>query len=210
MTISNTQILDWIQRAAQAFHAQQDYLTTLDSAIGDGDHGLNMNRGFHKAEEKLATADIQDIGMIFKTVGMTLLSSVGGASGPLYGTFFLKAAGVLNGKETLSTADIAAAFSAGTAGLISRGQAKPGDKTMADVWLAVSEALKVAADQHIEPATALKQAAHLGETEAENTIAMLAKKGRASYLGERSIGHKDPGAASSALLLQTLAAAVSA
>lgn len=210
MTISNTQILAWFQRAAEALQQQQAHLTELDSAIGDGDHGLNMSRGFRKAEEKLTAAAPSDIGAVFKSVGMSLLSSVGGASGPLYGTFFLKAATAVNGKTELTTGDIAAAVHAGTAGIISRGQAKIGDKTMADVWLPVSAALQAAADNDLDPVSALKQAAALAETQADKTIPLPAKKGRASYLGERSIGHKDPGAASSALLLQTLAAAVAA
>ena len=208
MIFSNSQYINWIERCAAALAAAQDELTALDTAIGDGDHGLNMHRGFSKAHEKLATEAGKDLGSLSKSVGMTLLSTVGGASGPLYGTFFIKAAPALNGKSEADLPALAQAIADGSAGLVARGQAAAGDKTMVDVWLPVVEALKQAAASGTSLKDALTQAAKIAQEQAEATIPLVAKKGRASYLGERSAGHKDPGAASSALLLQCLAEVV--
>lgn len=208
MSLTNTQYINWINRCADALTAAQDALTALDTVIGDGDHGLNMQRGFAKAKGKLATEAGKDLGSLSKTVGMTLLSTVGGASGPLYGTFFIKAATALNGKNEADLPTLAQAIADGAAGIAARGHAVAGDKTMVDVWLPVSEALKQAAAGGAELKTALHAAAQTAQAQAEATIPLVAKKGRASYLGERSAGHKDPGAASSALLLQCLAESV--
>ena len=201
MSLTNTQYINWINRCADALTAAQDELTAFDTVIGDGDHGLNMQRGFAKAKEKLATEAGKDLGSLSKSVGMTLLSTVGGASGPLYGTFFIKAATALNGKNEAELPTLAQAIAA-------RGHAVAGDKTMVDVWLPVSEALKQAAAGGTDLQAALQAAAQTAQAQAEATIPLVAKKGRASYLGERSAGHKDPGAASSALLLQCLAESV--
>ena len=206
--MNSSQYLAWIEQSAAALSAAQDELTALDTAIGDGDHGLNIQRGFHKAVEKLHGQEGQDLGSLAKTTGMTLLSSVGGASGPLYGTFFIKAAPALNGKNEADLATLAQAIADGSAGLVARGQAAAGDKTMVDVWLPVAEVLKQAAASGVSLKDALQAAARTAQEQAEATIPLVAKKGRASYLGERSAGHKDPGAASSALLLQCLAEAV--
>ncbi len=208
MSLTSAQYIDWMNRCAEALAAAQDELTALDTAIGDGDHGLNMQRGFAKVKEKLATEAGKDLGSLSKTVGMTLLSSVGGASGPLYGTFFIKAATALNGKNEADLPTLAQAIADGSADLIARGQAAVGDKTMVDVWQPVAEALKQAAAGGAELKTALQAAAESAQQQAEATIPLVAKKGRASYLGERSAGHKDPGAASSALLLRCLAESV--
>ena len=208
MSFSNSQYIHWIDRCADALTAAQDALTALDTVIGDGDHGLNMQRGYAKAKEILATEAGKDLGSLSKTVGMTLLSTVGGASGPLYGTFFIKAATALNGKNEADLPTLAQAIADGAAGIAARGHAVAGDKTMVDVWLPVSEALKQAAAGGAELKTALQVAAQTAQAQAEATIPLVAKKGRASYLGERSAGHKDPGAASSALLLQCLAESV--
>ena len=208
MSLTSAQYIAWMNRCAEALAAAQDELTALDTAIGDGDHGLNMQRGFAKVKEKLAAEAGKDLGSLSKTVGMTLLSSVGGASGPLYGTFFIKAATALNGKNEADLPTLAQAIADGSAGLVARGQAAVGDKTMVDVWQPVAEALKQAAAGGAELKTALQAAAETAQQQAEATIPLVAKKGRASYLGERSAGHKDPGAASSALLLRCLAESV--
>ena len=208
MSFSNSQYIHWIDRCADALTAAQDALTALDTVIGDGDHGLNMQRGFAKAKEQLATEAGKDLGSLSKTVGMTLLSTVGGASGPLYGTFFIKAATALNGKNEADLSTLAQAIADGAAGIAARGHAVAGDKTMVDVRLPVSEALKQAAAGGTDLQAALQAAAQTAQAQAEATIPLVAKKGRASYLGERSAGHKDPGAASSALLLQCLAESV--
>ena len=203
--MNSSQYLAWIEQSAAALSAAQDELTALDTAIGDGDHGLNIQRGFHKAVEKLHGQEGQDLGSLAKSTGMTLLSSVGGASGPLYGTLFLKAAPALNGKTDLDTATLAQAIADGVAGLAARGQAVVGDKTMIDVWPPAAAALQQAAADGADLATASAKAAAVAQEAAESTIPLVAKKGRASYLGERSAGHKDPGAASSAILLHVLA-----
>ena len=203
--MNSSQYLAWIEQSAAALSAAQDELTALDTAIGDGDHGLNIQRGFHKAVEKLHGQEGQDLGSLAKTTGMTLLSSVGGASGPLYGTLFLKAAPALNGKTDLDTATLAQAIADGVAGLAARGQAVVGDKTMIDVWQPAAAALQQAAADGADLATASAKAAAVAQEAAESTIPLVAKKDRASYLGERSAGHKDPGAASSAILLHVLA-----
>ena len=203
--MNSSQYLAWIEQSAAALSAAQDELTALDTAIGDGDHGLNIQRGFHKAVEKLHGQEGQDLGSLAKTTGMTLLSSVGGASGPLYGTLFLKAAPALNGKTDLDTATLAQAIADGVAGLAARGQAVVGDKTMIDVWQPAAAALQQAAADGADLAMASAKAAAVAQEAAESTIPLVAKKGRASYLGERSAGHKDPGAASSAIILHVLA-----
>ena len=202
MNLTQKQIYDWLIQCSQTFAREQDYLTELDTTIGDGDHGLNMNRGFQKVAEKLPTVADKDIATILKTTGMTLLSSVGGASGPLFGTFFIKAAQSAANKESLTVADLAELIKIGTEGIVSRGRAEPNDKTMCDVWWPISEALTLASSQPLDKAiTAAVAAAKQG---VESTINMQARKGRASYLGERSIGHPDPGGASVLLMIETL------
>lgn len=201
------QLRHWLSLCNTELQAAKDRLTELDRAIGDADHGLNMARGFAKVEEKLAAAPPADIAALFKTTGMTLLSSVGGASGPLYGTFFLKAAAPLAGKTELTLSGLAAAFEAGTQGVIQRGHAQTGDKTLIDVWLPVCAEL-TARQQESDTAAVLAALAQTARQASAATIPLQAKKGRASYLQERSIGHEDPGAASSLILIETLAQAV--
>ncbi|QQO61901.1 dihydroxyacetone kinase ADP-binding subunit DhaL [Providencia manganoxydans] len=202
MNLTQQQIYHWLIQCSQTFAQEQNNLTELDTAIGDGDHGLNMNRGFQKVAEKLPSVEDKDIATLLKTTGMTLLSSVGGASGPLFGTFFIKAAQSAAGKEALSVADLAELIKTGTEGVVSRGKAEPNDKTMCDVWWPVSTALENAASQPLNEAiSAAVEAAKQG---VESTIPMQARKGRASYLGERSIGHADPGGTSVLLLMKTL------
>lgn len=202
--ISNTQIAAWLERCRDEFVAAQDRLTALDAAIGDGDHGLNMRRGFEKAAEKLPTVADKDIGAILKASGMTLLSSVGGASGPLYGTFLMRAATEAGAATEIDGDKLVAMLEAGLAGVIGRGKAEPGEKTMCDVWRPAIAALKAALAAGGDLPRALEIAAERAAGAAEETAPMIARKGRASYLGERSIGHVDPGAASSALLIKAL------
>ncbi|MDG2953461.1 dihydroxyacetone kinase subunit DhaL [Bisgaard Taxon 10/6] len=204
--IGKAQILRWLENCRQAMNEQRDYLTQLDTEIGDGDHGLNMQRGFSKAAEKVATVADKDIGTVLKTVGMTLLSQVGGASGPLYGTFFIKGAQSAVGKEEVSAEELIALLKNGVEGIISRGRAESGDKTMCDVWLPVIAELEANKNQPEVPL--LESAVKKAEESVAATIPLVAKKGRASYLGERSAGHADPGATSSMLIIKALADAV--
>jgi dihydroxyacetone kinase-like protein len=195
-------VLQWLQNGAETFEARKDDLTQLDAAIGDADHGANMARGFTAVKGKLAELKGKDIGAIFKTVAMTLISTVGGASGPLYGTFFLQAATGAAGKNELTGPEVASVFNLGLQGLIHRGKAAVGEKTMVDALVPAVEALKQAGNDSL--ADALERAVAAAKKGAESTVPLVAKKGRASYLGERSAGHLDPGAASSVLLLEAL------
>lgn len=208
MTLSKQQVLDWLLRCAEVFTRERDVLTQLDTEIGDGDHGLNMSRGFNKVVAMLPAVADQDIGSILKNAGMTLLSSVGGASGPLFGTFFIRAAQVANAKQSLDLAELQQIIQEGVAGVVMRGKAEPGDKTLCDVWWPVMDSLGQSVQQQLGMVQALQQAAVRAEQAAQATIPMQARKGRASYLGERSIGHQDPGATSVMLMMKTLAAVV--
>jgi dihydroxyacetone kinase-like protein len=205
MTITSGNVRDWINAYGAAIADNRDYLTTLDSAIGDADHGTNMERGMRKALERLDGVEGDDIGATLKAVGMALVSSVGGAGGPLYGTLFIQMGGATAGKDEVVLADWAQAVKAGVDGVQSRGKAEPGDKTMVDALLPAAEALREAADQGTELAEALRQAAGAAEEGMKATIELVARKGRASYLGPRSAGHQDPGATSSYLLMKSAA-----
>lgn len=200
--MTKQQILLWLRRLAPLMAENKTLLTDLDAAIGDADHGINMDRGFSKVLEKLPSFEDKDIGEILKQTGMTLLSSVGGASGPLYGTFFMKAGAALAGKQELDAQDVLALFDAGTQGILSRGRAEPGDKTMYDVWGPALQAMRGALAQNSGPAQALDACVAAAEAGLAATVPLRARKGRASYLGGRSIGHQDPGAASSVLMIQ--------
>lgn len=178
-------------------------LTQLDTAIGDGDHGENMMRGFTAVERKLETGSPPDLAALFKLVGMTLLSSVGGASGPLYGGFFLELAKSSAGKEKLGRIEFGQILDNGLADIRRRGKAQLGDKTMVDAWSSALEGYRSSASGDL--GSALLLASDRAKAAAEGTVPMLARKGRASYLGERSIGHQDPGATSTWLLLKALA-----
>ncbi|TXE26667.1 dihydroxyacetone kinase subunit DhaL [Serratia ureilytica] len=205
MALTKPQVVDWLMRCGEVFSRERDFLTQLDTEIGDADHGLNMNRGFNKVVEKLPSVADKDIGFILKNTGMTLLSSVGGASGPLFGTFFIRAAQAANAKQSLDLAELHQMMQEGVEGVVMRGKAEPGDKTMCDVWWPVVESLGQSAQQNLSVAEALQRAADSAERAVESTITMQARKGRASYLGERSIGHQDPGATSVMLMMKTLA-----
>lgn len=180
----------------------KDFLTQLDMPIGDSDHGINMARGFQAVADKLPSLAEKDAGTILKTVGMTLVSTVGGASGPLYGTAFMKAAVAANGKTELTMADFLAMLDAAVEGIKFRGKSTTGEQTMLDAMVPALEAMKAASGSAGEILSAGLAAAQAG---VENTKGMIATKGRASYLGERSLGHQDPGATSFALLLSVIA-----
>lgn len=202
--VNKSHILQWLQAVAAVLEQNKDYLTELDAAIGDADHGINMNRGFQKVITQLTAVAEKDIGTILKTVSMTLISSVGGASGPLYGTLFLRASTAVAGKEELTNEDMLALLEAAVDGVVQRGKANLGDKTMLDVLLPAKDAFKQAVAEGANTQEALQKAVITAEEEMKNTIPLVAKKGRASYLGDRSVGHQDPGATSCYLILKTL------
>jgi dihydroxyacetone kinase-like protein len=205
MSVYRDDAIEWIKAVAGVIEQNRDYLTQLDAAIGDADHGANMERGFKAVMTKMPEFADKDIGTIFKTVGMTLLSTVGGAGGPLYGTFFLQAGMKSAGKMELSLDDWALALKAAVDGVIMRGKAEPGDKTMIDALTPAVEALEHAKTNGDSLAKALKDSAEAARQGMLATIPLVARKGRASYLGPRSADHQDPGATSSYLILQAAA-----
>ena len=203
-TVTKEQVVRWLRNVAAVLEENKVKLTELDSAIGDADHGTNMDRGFKKVMEKLPTVEDKDIGNILKTVGMTLISSVGGASGPLYGTFFMNVGMAADAKEELSDADLLNVLQRAVDGIVQRGRAQPGDKTMIDALGPALAALRSSVEAGAGVAQGLSAAVAAAEQGMKDTIPMQARKGRASYLGERSIGHQDPGATSSFLILNAL------
>jgi len=205
MTITRDDVLNWFNECGRVLAENKDYLTQLDSAIGDADHGANMDRGFKAALAKLPTVADKDIGTLFKSVGMTLVSTVGGAGGPLYGTFFMQAGTASANKMELTTGDWSAALEAALNGVVARGKAQLADKTMVDALTPALNALKQAVNDGLVQGDALRQSAAAAEQGMKDTIPLVAKKGRASYLGERSAGHQDPGATSSYLILKAAA-----
>jgi len=205
MPITTADVLACLRKMADVIHENKEYLTELDSAIGDADHGINMDRGFQSVLKKLPSVEDKDAGTILKTAGMALVSSVGGAGGPLYGTAFMQAGMAVAGKYELEAEDILAALEAALKGVVMRGKANLGDKTMVDAITPAVAAMREALRNGAGTAEALEQATAAAEKGMKDTIPMLAKKGRASYLGERSIGHQDPGATSSYLLIRTMA-----
>lgn len=203
MAVTRDEVVLWIKAYSKVIVENKDYLTDLDSAIGDADHGINMYRGFQAVLAKLPAVEDKDIGTIFKTVGMTLLSTVGGAAGPLYSTVFIQAGNKLKGKMELTLSDWAVALEAATSGVVNLGKAVLEDKTMVDALTPAVQALNDAVKQGLSMDEALKESAKAAEEGMIGTIPLVARKGRASYLGERSAGHQDPGATSSFLLLET-------
>ena len=192
----------WIERFAALIDEHQAELTELDSAIGDADHGANMARGMHAVVARLD--DAGNAAEIGKAVGMTLVSTVGGASGPLYGTFFLRLGTAAGTTETLDAAALGAALRAGVEGVVQRGKAEPGDKTMIDAFIPALQAWDEAVGAGADAAAAAAAAASAAASGRDATVPLVARKGRASYLGDRSAGHLDPGAASATLLLEAL------
>jgi dihydroxyacetone kinase-like protein len=201
-------VAEWIRAFAGAIDREKDNLTALDAAIGDADHGINMERGMKAALERLDSAPDGDAGAVAKAVAMALISKVGGASGPLYGTFFLQLGTAAGSKGSLTPAEWCDALEAGIAGVRMRGKAEPGDKTMLDALVPGLDELRAAVGEGAPLGDALRRSAEAARRGAEETIPLVARKGRASYLGERSRGHQDPGATSSALLLEAAAQAL--
>jgi dihydroxyacetone kinase-like protein len=203
----------WLRLSAERLHDQAATLTRLDQAIGDGDHGINMERGFTAIVAMLDGQVVapngdtsgQAVGGLLRQAGQTLIRTVGGASGPLYGTAFLRAAAVYSRAENPSIVDTVAAMKAAADGIGSLGHATTGEKTMLDALVPAVEAAQAALDAGRDESGVLDAARAAAESGAQSTIPMLATKGRASYLGERSIGHQDPGATSAALLVGALA-----
>ncbi|WP_109473522.1 dihydroxyacetone kinase subunit DhaL [Ornithinimicrobium cavernae] len=196
---------DWIADYAGVVRDQADYLTDLDRAIGDADHGANMARGMGKVALLTEQEEFTAIDAYLKKVGMSLVSNVGGASGPLYGTFFLRMAGAFTGVEEAGVTEVAAGLRAGVEGILARGKAEVGDKTMYDAWAPALEAFDSAVGSGSDLAAALAAAAEAAAKGRDETEGLVARKGRASYLGERSRGHIDPGATSSTMLLESAA-----
>jgi dihydroxyacetone kinase-like protein len=200
------QLTGWLRRLHELVIKNQIELTELDSAIGDADHGINMARGMNAVIDKLDGGQPARVNDLFKTVAMTLVMSVGGASGPLYGTFFLRFAGATGPAIELDAEALHTALRAGLTGVVERGKAKPGDKTMVDALSPALDAMEAVIKKGgdlVAAVTAARDAAAAGR---DATVPMVARKGRASYLGERSAGHMDPGAASMSMLFDALAA----
>jgi dihydroxyacetone kinase-like protein len=201
------QLTAWIREYARVIGENAQHLTDLDAAIGDADHGINMERGMSAVLGALDEAAPADMSALCKQVGMTLVKSVGGASGPLYGTFFLRMAGALGTGDRVDAADFAKALRAGVEGVVQRGRAEAGDKTMFDALAPALDALDAALSSGGDLAVALADATVAAEKGCDATESMVARKGRASYLGQRSVGHVDPGATSAAMLIAAAASA---
>lgn len=195
----------WLHECSALVGAHAEELTALDAAIGDADHGANMKRGLSAVEAVLEAGSFETIGALLKKAGMTLVSTVGGASGPLYGTFFMRMGAAAGATTALDAQGLAQAMAAGVEGIAARGRATTGEKTMLDAWSPALEALGSHPEDLVAATAAAARAAEEGR---QATEAMIATKGRASYLAERSVGHIDPGAASTALILQALAQVV--
>lgn len=199
----STRVYECLEKIGEAIIENKDFLTELDREIGDADHGVNMARGFHAVIEKVP-ADLEDIGAVLKKTGMTLLSTVGGASGPLYGTAYMEAGKITAGETVLTAEDYKAMLEAAIAGIQKRGHAVKGEKTMLDALLPAYDAYCAAVDAGDDAAAAFEKACAAADEGAEFTKTIRATKGRASYLGDRSVGHQDPGAASAALTLKAI------
>jgi phosphoenolpyruvate---glycerone phosphotransferase subunit DhaL len=205
MAVGKEEVLKWLEALQQVYAENRQWLTELDSAIGDADHGINMDRGFTAVKAELAARPPSDIGSVFQIVATALIRHVGGAAGPLYGTFFLRAAAACAGKTEIQAADAVALFQAGVEGVGQRGKAAAGDKTMLDALLPALEAMRKGLEDKCSLTAILDAGAAAAQAGMTATIPMQARKGRASYLGARSIGHQDPGATSSYLLLKAAA-----
>ena len=208
MSINTVKVRSIISDIAKVIEEQKQYLSDLDQAIGDGDHGFNMARGFEAVMQKLSENPGADIGEVLKTVAMALISNVGGAAGPLYGSLFLKASAGAKGLDEIDLPGFIPLFKEGVLGVQARGKAELGEKTMVDVLLPVLESLEKDSAAGLSGKEAFANAAKLATECMEKTKDIIAKKGRASYLGERSIGHIDPGATSSCLMISTISKAL--
>lgn len=197
-------VIEILKQIGEQIQMEKDFLTELDNVIGDGDHGINMARGFKEVEKKLADLSGKDIGSILKAVGMSLVSTVGGASGPLYGTAFMKAGAAVGAKNEMDGNDFIAALEAAIGGIEMRGKAHEGEKTMLDALIPALNAIKKSYEANNDFKAALTSGVDAAEKGVEYTKTIIATKGRASYLGERSLGHQDPGATSSCLMLKVI------
>ena len=206
--ITHAQCVAWLRGFADIIDANKTFLTDLDSAIGDADHGTNMARGMKAVVKKLHGAGTPPLGAMFKSAGMTLVGTVGGSSGPLYGTFFMRFGARLGDVEDVSLPTFAAALTAGRDGVVARGKAAVGEKTMIDAMTPAVEAFESHVADGDGPLVAAEAALAAAERGRDATIPLVARKGRASYLGEHSAGHQDPGATSTAYLFEALVAAV--
>ena len=206
-TLDTAWAVQWLRLAAKVIAENRMALIELDRVIGDGDHGENMDRGFSAVLTKLDAEPPATPGAAFKLVAMTLMSKVGGAAGPLYGTAFLRAATAVGDAAELDSNTLAAALAAARDGMVARGKASVGEKTMIDAWTPAVDAASAAAASGATPAALLAAAATAAEAGSVSTDPLIARKGRASYLGERAIGHRDPGSVSSALILRAAAQA---
>lgn len=202
--VSGEKVVEILMAIADKIDENKAYLTELDAKIGDGDHGLNMSKGFLAVKEALNSVESNNIGNILKKTGMALVSHVGGASGPLYGTAFMKSAVIVNGKESIDIDDFINILKASIDGIVLRGRAQKGDKTMLDAIIPAYDAANTAKDEGKDYKGILEAASKAAEEGSEYTEKISARKGRASYLGDRSIGHKDPGSVSSAIMLKTI------
>jgi phosphoenolpyruvate---glycerone phosphotransferase subunit DhaL len=205
---SLAQFDDWMRRTQRSVTEQRDYLTALDSAIGDADHGSNLSRGFTAVVAKLTNDPPATISALLQACGMTLVSTVGGASGPLYGTLLLRMGKAIGDQDTATASQLGEALRAGLDGVVARGKAEPGDKTMIDALAPAVSAYEMAVESGDDAATAMAAASTAAAAGRDATEPLVARKGRASYLGERSAGHLDPGSASVTLVLEALAAAL--
>ncbi|MBQ9551012.1 MAG: dihydroxyacetone kinase subunit L [Lachnospiraceae bacterium] len=199
-------VIEIIKVMAEIIHENAQFLTDLDAPIGDNDHGINMDRGFQKVLTDLPGVEKDDIGAILKKTGMDLVSTVGGSSGPLYGTAFMKAGSAVAGKYEINSSDFVAIMEAAVGGVQLRGKAEKGEKTMIDAMIPALEAIKKGVSEGKSPAAFLADGVAAAKEGVEYTKTIIATKGRASYVGERSIGHQDPGATSFTLLLESIAA----
>jgi dihydroxyacetone kinase-like protein len=203
-------VIAWMAHAAEAFKAERDQLSALDAAVGDGDLGVNLSRGFDAVVQALATQSGASPGALLALAGRTLVSAVGGASGPFWGSAFRRAGRVLGDAPTFDSARLAEALEAALAAIVELGGARPGDKTMVDALAPAVARLREAVAAGTPAAAALRAAGDAAGAGARATVQMQARKGRASYLGERSIGHQDPGATAAALIVRALQQAVTA
>jgi dihydroxyacetone kinase-like protein len=204
-TVTSTELIAFLDRFAAHISEEKDLLNKLDAAIGDGDHGANLHRGLQAALAKRPEMEGKDTGTVLKLVATTLISTVGGASGALYGTFFLHASSLAMGKVALTSEEFAGLLAKGLAGVLQRGKAVVGDKTMIDVFEPAIAALNKSISAGRSLAQGLAEAKEAAEAGEKSTIPLVARKGRASYLGERSAGHQDPGATSARILFDSLA-----
>jgi phosphoenolpyruvate---glycerone phosphotransferase subunit DhaL len=207
MAISYEQMLNWLRLIDESLIENRGYLTELDAAVGDGDHGTNLARGGAASSSKVDAEQPEYLDDLFKLVGMTLVGSVGGASGPLYGTFFLRFATSAGHRQELTPEQFADALDAGLEGIVERGKPEPGDKTMFDAMEPAVRAFR-AGLRGGDAVSASRAAADAAAAGRDATADLVARKGRASYLGDRSIGHIDPGAASTAIMFEALAQAL--